>query len=175
MSSGPWSEIFSRAPRKKTFPTTFGTDIWCAGRHNATEALKDQLKETIAERDALRLALLETSTRADALEQMMAVRAPVVGGTRKELIQEPVPAEGDGAGAFWNRVMQEIFEWLGDRTLGVDAIFAALPPEVAAEATRRDPAWKPSRLAQKMKERVKGGRYFLEPDKGAFCRRAEAA
>jgi hypothetical protein len=119
--------------------------------------------------------LAEASSRADALEQMMAVRAPAPDAYREEPIQEPASAEGDGARTFWNRVMQEIFEWLGDRTFGVDAIFAALPPEVAAEATRRDPAWKPSRLAQKIKERVKRGRYFLQPDAGVFSRRAEAA
>ena len=98
-----------------------------------------------------------------------------VGGAREKPIEERVPAEGENARAFWNRVMQEIFEWLGDRTLGVDAIFAVLRPVVAAEASRRDPAWKPSRLAQKMKEGVKRGRYFREPDEGVFCRRGEVA
>jgi hypothetical protein len=150
-------------------------DIWRDGRDVGAVAARNERDALVMERDKLRLALAETSARVGALEELMAVRPPNVGGARDEPIQAPAPADGDDARAFWNRVMQEIFEWLGDRTLGVDAIFAALRPEVAAEASRRDPAWKPSRLAQKMKERVKRRRFFLEPEEGAFCRRAEAA
>jgi hypothetical protein len=143
--------------------TMLAADIWCAGRHNATECLKDQLKGAIAERDALRLALLETSTRADALEQMMTMRVPGNGGSREKPIQEPALADRDDNRAFWRRVIEEIFDLLGDRTLGADAIIAEMEAGIAAEAARRDRAWGPRLLAHKMRERVKRKRFFLEP------------
>jgi hypothetical protein len=153
----------------------FAAEIWSEGRRSASEALQEKARAAIAERDAVRLALAVASARVDDLEQMLALRTPGADGDGVEPIREPAVADGEDARAFWNRVMQVIFELLGERTLAVDDVLAALPPEIAAEAIRRDRLWGPSRLAQKLRERAKRGRFFLEPEEGVFRRLAEAA
>jgi hypothetical protein len=156
----------------------FALDIWSAGQRSASETLQEKAREAIAERDALRVALAEASARADALEPAMPARAPAPVADREEPIREPVPAapaEGDDPRAYWNRFLHRVADQMGDRTLRADAIFAELPPDVAAEAARRDGAWRPGRLVQKMRQKIKRGQLFLEPEEGFFCRRPEAA
>ena len=84
-----------------------------------------------------------------------------VGGAREKPIEERVPAEGENARAFWNRVIKEIFELLGARSLGADAIIAELDAGNDAEAARRDQAWGLRLLVHKMRERVKRKHFFL--------------
>jgi hypothetical protein len=178
-------------------------DIWRDGRDAGAIAARNERDALAVERDKLRLALAETAARADALEEMKAVPAPSVVGagkapdlepapvhgdrkkpapkpapvesTRKGPDSEPAYVEGDDPRAYWNRVMQEVFEWLGDRTLDIGVIFAELPPEITNRAARRDRNWRPGRLAQKMRQKIKSGQLFQEPKEGLFCRRPEAA
>ncbi len=153
-------------------------EIWADGLRNGAVAARNERNGLVVERDRLRLALAETAARADALEEMM--RAMHWGDDAN---QGPLPAEvavdpADAVAAsagFWDRVMEEVYELLGDRVLGARAILAELPEETNHEAGGRDGAWGPGRLSHKMRQKIKRGQLFLEPHGGAFCRRPEVA
>ncbi len=149
---------------------TFAAEIWRDGHQNGFIVAKNERDNLAAERDALRQALIETSARADALEEMMGLRKPGFNGNREEPVQapgvsgeEPVLAsaesrDSDGwweSDGFWDSVLQEVAGVLGTRELEPRAIIAEMKKETVDEASKRDGAWGPGRLAHKMRQKAR--------------------
>jgi hypothetical protein len=151
---------------------TVAAEIWREGLRNGALGAENELDKLRLERDALKLALAEAAARADAFED----RANSGRSGIRHESDEPVQAPGEvgGASGFWDRVMQEVFDLLGNRALESRDIFAELRKDTAAEAARRDGAWSPGRLAHKMRTKIKKNILFKEEGDGSgvFSRRA---
>ena len=148
-------------------------EIWSDGVRSGALGAQNELNRLMAERDALKLALTETSTRADALEDLMNLGSPGIGEAAGTPVQ--APGESSGSDRFWNRVMMEVFDLLGERELDARTIVEGLSEKTVEEAAGRDGGWGPVRLAHKMRIKIKRNQLFEEPQSGLFCRRAQAA
>ena len=142
-------------------------EIWADGLRQGARAGKNERALLLAERDALKLALAEASAIADTLER----RLGLPDATAEETGAEPVRPRRKDTTAFWNRVMLEIFDLLGDRTLGIEEIMASLGEETSREAPRwTTKTWSGSFLADRMRGRADEGKYFEEVAPGLFRR-----
>ncbi len=141
-------------------------------------ATKKERDDLTAERDALRQALNEMSARAGALEEAMGLRQPGADGDRKEPSQapsvsgeQPVQASAKKrASGFWDLVLKEVADLLGDRELAPKTIIAELSKDTNEKAAERDSAWSPLRLTHKMRQKAGKKELFEETKRGLFRR-----